>query len=101
MRSVFTDDFSRSIVSGRSDRKIEVHHIFGGFNRDRSTKYGYVVPLLDTEHPNGSWARANWVKHGEQLMQIDKHLKISAQLHFEAHHGSREDFIREFGRSYL
>lgn len=101
MRSVFTNDLTCSYLSGRSDRKVEVHHIFGGFNRDRSTRYGYVVPLLDIEHPNGSWARANWVQHGERLMDIDEDLKRKAQLHFEAHHGSREDFIREFGRSYL
>jgi len=100
MRSVFTDDLSVSFLTHRGGR-IEVHHIFGGYNRDRSTRYGYVVPLLYTEHPNGSWARANWVREGDRLSEIDMRLKQMAQAHYEEHHGSREDFIHEFGRSYL
>jgi hypothetical protein len=33
--------------------------------------------------------------------QIDDHLKQMAQEYYENHYGSRESFIRTFGRSYL
>ena len=100
MRSVFTKDLTKSFLSGRSDN-IEVHHVFGGYNRDKSTKYGYVVPLHYTEHPNGAWARMNWVAECDRLSEIDTMLKRMAQRHYEDNYGSRFDFIKEFGRNYL
>jgi len=32
---------------------------------------------------------------------LDLALKTKAQAYYEEHYGSREDFVREFGRSYL
>ena len=73
---------------------IQVHHIFyGTANRKLSDKYGYVAPLCQ-EHHTGD--------HGVHFNKpLDIHLKRMAQLHFEVMHGSREDFIRVFGKNYL
>lgn len=90
--SAFTNNMDRCYYTGAAE--VERHHIFGGANRKKSEEYGYVVPLAPHLHPNG--ARA-----GKDAKDIDNILKRKAQKHFEAHYGSREDFIQIFGRSYL
>ena len=91
--SVFTDDMNSCIFT--DSPYVERHHIFGSFNRNNSEKYGFVVPLRYDLHPNGARADLKYAK------QIDEHLKKMAQEYFEENHGSREDFIEVFGRSYL
>ena len=72
----------------------EEHHIFfGTANRKLSDKYGYVVRLCPEHH------RGNCGVHFNR--ELDLHLKRLGQAHFEENHGTREDFIRTFGRSYL
>lgn len=93
LTSVFTDDMDCCIFTGSYD--VERHHIYGGSNRKFSEEYGFVVPLRYDLHPNG--ARVN-PKYGQK---VDAKLKRMGQEYFEAHYGSREDFIRLFGRSYL
>ena len=73
---------------------MEVHHIFNKYNKKRSEQYGFVVPLRPDLHPNG-------VHAGKDAKLIDTRLKRMAQEYFEAHYGTREQFIAEFGRSYL
>ena len=98
--SIFTDNMNRCIFTGYEDPvgtpypRIERHHVFGGYNRSRSEEYGYIAPLLAELHPNGAKAPKEW-------QEIDEHLKKACQQHYEENHGTREDFIREFGRSYL
>lgn len=90
--SVFTDDLDHCYFTGCAP--VERHHIYGGNNRQRSGQYGFVVPLRPDLHPNG-------VHAGADAKLIDTRLKIMAQEYFEAHYGTRADFIAEFGRSYL
>lgn len=90
--SVFTDDMDHCYFTGSP--VVERHHIFGGFNRNRSEKYGYILPVHPVYHPNGAQAGPGW-------QEIDLKLKQMAQTHYEANHGTREDFIKEFGRNYL
>ena len=90
--SVFTDDMEHCYFTGCAP--VERHHIFGGSNRDRSGQFGFVVPLRPDLHPNG-------VHAGHDAKLIDKRLKVMAQEYFEAHYGTREQFIAEFGRSDL
>lgn len=90
--SAFTTDMDHCLFTGYAP--VERHHIFGGANRKRSEKYGYVVPLRPDLHPNGSQA-------GPMREIIDKCLKRMAQRDYEEKYGSREDFICEFGRNYL
>lgn len=92
LKSVFTDDLEHCFFTGCAP--VEVHHIFPASNRDRSGQYGFVVPLRPELHPNG-------VHAGKDAKLIDTRLKIMAQEYYEAHYGTREKFIAEFGRSYL
>ena len=91
--SVFTDDMDHCYFTGSAT--VERHHIWGGANRKNSEKYGFVVPLRYDLHPNGARADARFAK------DIDEHLKRKAQKYYEEHIGTRDDFIREFGKSYL
>lgn len=92
LKSVFTDDMDHCMFTGYPG--VERHHIFGGSNRKRSEKYGFVAPLRPDLHPNG-------VHAGPDAKTIDLILKMKAQVYFEERYGTRDDFIREFGKSYL
>lgn len=74
---------------------LECHHIFGASNRKKSEKYGLKVWLCgETCHRTGR----NAVHRNRET---DLLIKRHAQEVYEATYGSRADFIREFGRSYL
>lgn len=93
--SVFTDDMDHCMFTGSS--VVERHHIFsqkGGGVRDRCEKYGFVVPLRPDLHPNGA-------HRGQEAGSVDTKLKQMAQEYYEVHYGTREDFRREFRKSYL
>lgn len=90
--SVFTDDLEHCYFTGSAP--VEIHHIWGGANRNKSAKYGFCVPLRPDLHPNG-------VHAGSDARMIDAALKHMAQKYYEKHYGTREDFIREFGKSWL
>lgn len=93
LKSVFTCDMDRCFFTGSP--YVERHHIFGGSNRAASEKYGFVVPLRYDLHPNGSRADHN------KSELVDKQLKLAAQQYFENFYGTREEFMKIFGRSYL
>lgn len=104
MYSIFTNDLnvcmfiSDCIHAGykcknRRCYDVERHHVFGGFNRKRSEKYGFIAPLTRELHPNGVFAPEDW-------QVIDTYLKEECQRHYEQTH-TREEFIEEFGRNYL
>ncbi len=92
MFSVFTDDLDHCMFTGCSP--VERHHIFGGANRKRSEFYGFIAPLRPDLHPNGVFA-------GKEAKSVDIKLKTMAQEYYETHCGTRADFIREFGKSWL
>ena len=92
LKSVFTDNMDECIFIGSIT--VERHHIFGGSNRKKSEKYGFVVPLRPDLHPNGVYA-------GQYANVIDLRLKKMAQKYYEENYGTREYFIQEFGRNYL
>lgn len=93
LKSVFTDDMDHCIFTGSP--VVERHHIFGGASRKYSETFGYVVPLRPDYHPNGTQATEY------AMTEIDMQLKQMAQRHFEENHGSREEFVLYFGKSYL
>lgn len=92
LKSIFTDDMDHCMFTGCAP--VERHHVFGGSNRKKSEKYHFVAPLRPDLHPNGVFA-------GEHAKEVDLYLKQKAQAYYEEHIGSREDFIKEFGKSYL
>ena len=73
---------------------IQRHHIIGGTaNRKISDKHGYIIPLCYEHHLGGNGIHRN---RGMQEYWMEL-----AQRHYEMHRGTRADFIREFGKSYL
>ncbi len=71
------------------------HHIYAGVsNRKQSEKYGCWVYLC-ARHHNMSDAGVHFNK------ALDTELKQTCQKEWEKRNGTREDFIRTFGRSYL
>lgn len=74
---------------------LEEHHVFGGSNRKNSEKRGLKVWLCgESCHRTGSTS-----VHVNRV--IDVCIKQKAQSLYEERYGSREDFIREFGKSWL
>lgn len=90
--SVFTNDLDHCMFTGSP--QVERHHIFGGANRKKSEKYGFIAPLRPDLHPNGVFA-------GKDAKAVDTKLKTMSQTYYEEHFGTREDFIQEFGQNYL
>lgn len=72
-----------------SRRDIEVHHCLHGPRRKAADKYGLVVPLCRHCHT---------LLHDHGI--ADQELEEVAQRVFERDH-TREEFMREFGKSYL
>jgi len=71
------------------------HHVlYGTSNRKKSEKYGQKVWLCAYHH--------NMSNDGVHFNKaLDLRLKTMAQEYYEEHYGSREEFIREFSKSYL
>lgn len=92
LRSVFTDDMDHCYFTGST--QIERHHIFGASNRKKSEEDGFVIPLRYDLHPNGANAG-----NGAKLMDLK--LKKMAQVYWEEHLGTREEFMKRYGRNYL
>ena len=92
LTSVFTENMDCCIYTG--SYIVERHHIFGGSNRKKSEKYGFVVPIRPDYRPNG-------VNFNRKNGDIDTKLKTMAQTYYEEHIGSREEFRKEFGKSWL
>lgn len=95
LHSIFTDNMDECIFTGSPC--IERHHVFpGAANRKKSEKYGFVAPLRYDLHPNGTRFRPT-----PENKQIDLYLRQKCQEWYESNIGSREEFIAEFGKSYI
>ena len=90
--SILTDDMDHCIYTGSN--VVERHHVFGGNNKTNSEKYGFIAPLRPDLHPNG-------VHAGKDVERVDDELKTRCQQYYEEHYGTREQFIKEFGKSCL
>ena len=85
-----------AIFSGISNQQnLEVHHaIHGTANRALSDRLGLWCWLCAEHHRTGKDA-----VHRDA--EVDRGVKRIAQAHYELELGTREDFIRTFGKSYL
>ena len=90
--SVFTDDLYTCYLT--KSNLTHRHHVFGGSNRKRSEKYGFIIPL----HPNLHNMSNEGVHFNKEL---DLKFKKMAQTYYENHYGTRQEFRTEFGKSYL
>ena len=86
--SVFTDDLDHCIICGA--RKDHLHEVFFGANRQKSMKCGFVIPLC-SEHHNEMHRNRDWQEYWH----------VKGQEYWERSVGTREEFIKVFGKSYL
>lgn len=95
--SIFTVDMDSCIIT-HAMTSIERHHIFEGMQgfKAKSEKYGFVVPLHASVHPNGAYRTDdNW-------KELDHWLKRKCQEYFieVAKIGDRDEWYRIFGKFY-
>lgn len=93
MKSILQDE-KKCFLTGCT-KGLHRHHIFNGFNRDNSEKYGLWVWLKWDRHIADS---PHSTPHNDPT--IDEMLKRMAQRKFEETH-SRDEFMQIFGRSWL
>ena len=75
---------------------LDRHHVYGGAYRSKSEKYGLVVDLCHNDcHIFGKYAAHN---NAETMRYIRRYGQIKAM---RENNWTEEDFIREFGKSYL
>lgn len=93
MNSIFTKDLNRCVITGDT-RDIHVHHIFGASNKANSEKYGFLIPL-----------RADWHDMSDYGIHFNKKLnleyKTKCQEYWLSHYGTKEEFIRIFGKWWV
>lgn len=92
--SVFTNDMEHCYFTGTP--YCHRHHIFYGPYRNKSEEYGFVIPLASQLHEFEPES-----VHGNPNQGLDLQLKQMAQHYFEEHYGTREEFIRIFGKNRL
>ena len=94
MSDSILQDKKECFVTGKTTG-LHRHHLYFGYNRDNSEKYGL-------------WVWLHWDRHIENSQyttphnnaDFDLYLKKLGQRKFEETH-SREEFMRIFGRNYL
>lgn len=74
---------------------LETHHVFGGPNRKYSERYGLKVRLC------GERCHRNGLESVHKNNQVNLSVKAAGQRAFEATHGTREDFMKIFGKNYI
>lgn len=67
-----------------------LHHIFNGAYRDKSDKDGMVVYLHSACH-----------RKLHDHYEISLKVKKAGQIKWEEIYGTREEFIKKYGKSYL
>ena len=96
MESLITDKTGICFACG-SKRNVRGHNIYYGYGRENiSLKHKLTVPLCLFHHTKGKGA-----VHNSGGKKLDLEFKKIGQKAFENQIGSRDEFIREFGRSYL
>ena len=87
-KSIFTDNLEKCYFCPKP--KKEIHELIFGKNRINSIKYDFTLPLCIEHH---------------KIMQHDRTLieeyQDKCQKYFEKNIGSREEFIKIFGVSYI
>ena len=92
MFSIVINDESKCFLC-KSTRYIEIHHIYGGAFRKKSTKYGLVVPLCRACHNEPPYG----VHFNRERMD---QIRAIGQRAFMEHYPDK-NFMEEFGRNFL
>lgn len=93
MKSVFQSE-KVCFITGSTEGLEEHHIIFGHGRRELSEEYGYKVWLRYELHNDKKFSV-------HKNPKFDLELKQMAQLHFEMHHGTRDEFTKIFGMNYF
>ena len=91
MKSIMTKNMEVCFLCG-SRKCTEIHHIYSGPFRKKSTKYGMVVPLCYECHRGTNGVHSNRAK-------MDK-LRALGQRKFQEVYPNI-DFLKTFGRNYF
>ena len=93
-KPIITDNMAECILPYCKRTDVHWHHVFfGTANRTLSDQYGLIVPLC-LEHHEG-------LTGVHRCRAVDIKVKQMGQRAFEEKIGSREDFMKIFGRNYL
>lgn len=92
MKSLFDNQKRCYICLAKAN--IHKHHIYGAANRSNSEKWGEWVYLCAYHH-NGSDKGVHFNS------SLNSYFKAEGQRKFESRLGTREDFVKIFGRNYL
>ena len=79
-------------ICGRHDRALQRHEAFHGANRDKSKRLGCWLYLCYECHDRLHHHDAAYDLYVKRLMQ---------EVSMNHYHWTKQDFIREWGRSYL
>lgn len=90
MESKFTKDLKHCFECGAPNAQI--HHMMNGANKKKSEKYGLILPLCINHHTGAEGVHTK----PEKMLSCRR----MAQYKFEEEH-TREEWIAEFGKSYL
>lgn len=94
MKKSIVSNEPKCLICGTTNNLHRHHIFFGTANRKKSEKDGCWCYLCSRHH-NGS---ENSVHYNHAM---DRNLKKSTQRRWEAVYGTREDFIKRYGKSYL
>lgn len=86
--SVFTDNLDKCFLC--PNKKDHLHEIFAGRNRRNSMKCGFVLPLCFSCHE----------KYQNDVI-FNRRWYRKCQRYFEKNVGTRDEFIKIFGKSWL
>lgn len=89
--SIVVDDMEHCYICGST--QVQVHHIFGGPDRDAADKYHLVIALCRKHHTDAPMG----VHHNTELM---KALHRKGQQAFESHYRDL-NFSEIFRKNYL
>lgn len=86
--SVFTDNLDKCFLC--KNKKDHLHEIIAGRNRQNSMRYGFVLPLCEKHH-----------SMYQNDVIFNRRWYSKCQRYFEKNIGTRKDFIKIFGKSWL
>lgn len=90
IKSVLIEDTEHCWLCGDL-RNVEGHHAIHGQGRRKvADKYGFIIPLCHRCH-----------MHLHDTGEFDLFFKTFAQKYYENHIGTREQFRKDFGKSWL
>lgn len=95
MKSIIQDE-KKCAITGYTGPGLQLHHVFFGADRKLSDEYGLTVWLRWDRHIADS---PHATPHNDR--STDLWLKRIAQRRFEEVHGTREEFLKIFGKNYL